>query len=75
MELFDLIGFNGFAILFVINAFLLLDQKSYLIIFCLFYLINYYIILFGKIVFKSPRPKGYADKEYDDGGIYKDKEM
>ena len=75
MNFLDIIGFNGFAILFVINCYFLIDQKSYFVIFCLFYLINYYIILIGKVIFKSPRPRGYLDSQYDDGGIYTNNEM
>lgn len=70
MNIIDYIGFNGFIILFVTNIIVLFDQRSYLITYLLFYLINFEVVVILKTIFKEPRPSEYLNKEFDDGGVY-----
>jgi membrane-associated phospholipid phosphatase len=70
MNLIETVGYEGPNITLFITTIALLDQKKYLGSFILFYLVDYYIIGRMKIIIAEPRPKGYLDKEYDDGGKY-----
>jgi membrane-associated phospholipid phosphatase len=70
MNIVETIGYQGPYISLLITSVALLDQKKYLGSFILFYFVDYYIIGLLKQIIKEPRPKGYLDKEYDDGGNY-----
>ena len=70
MNLIETIGYEGPNISLLITSVALLDQKKYLGSFLLFYLVDYYLVGLLKNTLKEPRPKGYLDKRYDDGGKY-----
>jgi len=70
MNILDYIGYHGPTITIIINLVNLLDQKKYLASFTAFYLVEYYVVGMMKKLLKDPRPTGYLDKQYDDGGDY-----
>lgn len=70
MNIIEKAGYYGPNITIIINVISLLDQPKFLGAFILFYCIQYFIIGMMKQVIKEPRPKGYADKHYDDDGVY-----
>jgi membrane-associated phospholipid phosphatase len=70
MNIIDKIGNRNPEILLLINSIVLLDQKKYLGIYLLFFIINYYLIGFIKNLIKEPRPIGFSDSKYYDGGDY-----
>ena len=70
MNLIDHIGYNGGAVTAIINIVALTDQPKYLVSFVLFYYVEYFVVGMMKWNIKEPRPTGYSDKRYDDGGEY-----
>ena len=70
MNVVETIGYEGPNISLLITSLALLDQKKYLGSFILFYFVEYYVIGLLKNILKEPRPKGYLDKKYEDGGKY-----
>lgn len=70
MNIIDHIGYNGPSIAIIITVVNLLDQTKYLVSFILFYFVEYYLVGMMKNMIKEPRPSGYLEKKYDDGGDY-----
>ena len=70
MNVVEYVGYNGPTITIIITIFNLLDQTKYLVSFILFYFVEYYVVGMMKTVLKEPRPDGYLEKQYDDGGDY-----
>ena len=64
------IGYNIPYILLIINSFLLLKQKKYLLIFWVFWGLDYILIGILKDWIRQPRPSGFLDKENHDGDDY-----
>lgn len=70
MNLVDHLGYNGGAVTAIINIVALTDQLKYLVSFVLFYYVEYFVVGMMKRIIEEPRPTGYSDKKYDDGGEY-----
>jgi len=70
MTIIDEIGYRNPELLLLFNSIILLDQKKYLAIYLLFFLVDYYLIGFTKNLIKQPRPIGFSDSKYYDGGDY-----
>jgi membrane-associated phospholipid phosphatase len=70
MNIVDHIGYHGPTITIIFTIVNLLDQKKYLVSFTAFYFVEYYVVGMMKMLLKEPRPTGYADKQYYDGGNY-----
>jgi membrane-associated phospholipid phosphatase len=70
MNIIDYIGYNGPIIAILITIANLLDQTKYLVSFTLFYFVEYYVVGMMKTMLKEPRPTGYMEKKYSDGGEY-----
>ena len=70
MNLVEYTGYHGPHISLLINTVALLDQKKYLASFVLFYLVDYRIVGSMKNWIKEPRPVGFLDNKYRDGGDY-----
>jgi membrane-associated phospholipid phosphatase len=70
MNLVEYTGYHGPHITSIINLVALYDQKKYWGAFILFYLVNYRIVGVMKNWIKEPRPTGYLDVKYRDGGDY-----
>lgn len=70
MTILDQIGYRNPEILLFINSIILLDQKKYLAVYLLFFLVDYHLIGFTKKIIKQPRPIGFLDTKYQDGGDY-----
>ena len=70
MNIVEYVGYNGPSITIIITLLNLLDQKKYLGTFAIFYFVEYYVVGMMKTMLKEPRPIGYLEKRYDDGGVY-----
>jgi len=70
IDIIDFIGFNSPNILIVINTICLFKQQKYLLLYFVFYGIDYLIIGILKDLIKQPRPSEFLDKKYYDGIDY-----
>ena len=70
ITIIDEIGYRNPELLLLFNSIVLLDQKKYLGVYLLFFLVDYYLIGFTKNLIKQPRPIGFSDSKYYDGGDY-----
>lgn len=66
----DFIGFNSPIILVTINTILLFKQQKYLLLYFVFYGIDYLLIGILKNIIQQPRPSEFLDKKYHDGDNY-----
>jgi len=70
IDIIDFIGFNSPIILLTINTIYLFKQQKYLLLYFVFYGIDYLLIGILKDLIKQPRPSGYSNQEYKDGDNY-----
>lgn len=70
IECFDFIGYNSPIILVTINTICLFKQQKYLLLYFVFYGIDYLLIGILKDFIRQPRPYGYLNQEYKDGDNY-----
>ena len=71
MNLIENIGYEGPYISILITSLSLFDQPKYLASFIIFYFIKYYVVVMMKKIIKQGRPAGFLDKQYNDGGVYR----